>query len=416
MNLRSNIHTIASAALAAGAIGALILPCAAVAQSWTVTVLHPAASFGSQVYGVTADQQVGSADAEFGGYQFAHVWSGTSASAVSLHPPIFGARHSGALATTGTHQAGWVAFFNLGNQHAALWSGTAASFVDLHPTAPGITTSEVTGMSGTRQVGGVHTLTSGFAGMWQGTPGSWTDLHPAWVGATGSWALGAGGDQQVGGVAWHDLAFQSVEHAALWRGSAASFVDLHPAWTGAYGSVAFATTGAQQAGSISFGAATNTHAGIWSGTSASWVDLHPAGAGPSIAKATIGTHQAGHAYIGALPHAGIWSGTAASWLDLHAFVAASYTSSAARSIARRGSTLYVGGFVAEGSYARAALWTGPDPCYPDCNADGALTVADFGCFQTTFVAADPYADCNADGALTVADFGCFQSKFAAGCP
>ena len=57
-----------------------------------------------------------------------------------------------------------------------------------------------------------------------------------------------------------------------------------------------------------------------------------------------------------------------------------------------------------------------DSCYPDCNADGALTVADFGCFQTKFVAGDPYADCNQDGALTVADFGCFQTRFVAGCP
>ncbi len=56
------------------------------------------------------------------------------------------------------------------------------------------------------------------------------------------------------------------------------------------------------------------------------------------------------------------------------------------------------------------------PCYPDCNADGALTVADFGCFQTKFVLGDPYADCNASGTLTVADFGCFQSAFVGGCP
>jgi hypothetical protein len=57
-----------------------------------------------------------------------------------------------------------------------------------------------------------------------------------------------------------------------------------------------------------------------------------------------------------------------------------------------------------------------DGCYPDCNADGQLTVADFGCFQTRFVAADPYADCNADGSLTVADYGCFQTEFVSGCP
>ena len=56
------------------------------------------------------------------------------------------------------------------------------------------------------------------------------------------------------------------------------------------------------------------------------------------------------------------------------------------------------------------------PCYPDCNGDGALTVSDFGCFQTKFVAADPYADCNGDGVRTVADFGCFQTKFVQGCP
>ncbi len=55
-------------------------------------------------------------------------------------------------------------------------------------------------------------------------------------------------------------------------------------------------------------------------------------------------------------------------------------------------------------------------CYADCTDDGALTVADFGCFQTKFVSGEPYADCNASGGLSVADFGCFQTKFVAGCP
>ena len=57
-----------------------------------------------------------------------------------------------------------------------------------------------------------------------------------------------------------------------------------------------------------------------------------------------------------------------------------------------------------------------DDCYPDCNGDGALTVADFGCFQTAFVSGNMYADCNGDGQLTVPDFGCFQTQFVAGCP
>ncbi|MCC6661706.1 MAG: hypothetical protein IT437_12565 [Phycisphaerales bacterium] len=55
-------------------------------------------------------------------------------------------------------------------------------------------------------------------------------------------------------------------------------------------------------------------------------------------------------------------------------------------------------------------------CYPDCNADGALNLADFGCFQTKFATGGPYADCNGDGALNLADFGCFQTRFALGCP
>ena len=55
-------------------------------------------------------------------------------------------------------------------------------------------------------------------------------------------------------------------------------------------------------------------------------------------------------------------------------------------------------------------------CYADCNGDGALNLADFGCFQTKFATGDPYADCNGDTALTVADFGCFQTRFVQGCP
>ncbi len=54
--------------------------------------------------------------------------------------------------------------------------------------------------------------------------------------------------------------------------------------------------------------------------------------------------------------------------------------------------------------------------YADCTRDANLTIADFGCFQTKFVAADPYADCNGTGGLTIADFGCFQTRFVAGCP
>ncbi len=57
-----------------------------------------------------------------------------------------------------------------------------------------------------------------------------------------------------------------------------------------------------------------------------------------------------------------------------------------------------------------------NPCYADCSGDGNLTVADFTCFQTRFIAGDPYADCDTSGTLTVADFTCFQTAFVAGCP
>ncbi len=59
---------------------------------------------------------------------------------------------------------------------------------------------------------------------------------------------------------------------------------------------------------------------------------------------------------------------------------------------------------------------GAAACYPDCNGDLALNLADFGCFQTKFALQDPYADCNGDTVLNLADFGCFQTKFALGCP
>ncbi len=55
-------------------------------------------------------------------------------------------------------------------------------------------------------------------------------------------------------------------------------------------------------------------------------------------------------------------------------------------------------------------------CYPDCNGDTILNLADFGCFQTAFATGNMYADCNGDTILNLADFGCFQTKFAIGCP
>jgi hypothetical protein len=56
-----------------------------------------------------------------------------------------------------------------------------------------------------------------------------------------------------------------------------------------------------------------------------------------------------------------------------------------------------------------------EPCLPDCDADGTLTIDDFICFQTYFAMGNSYADCDADGTLTIDDFICFQTFFAIGC-
>ncbi len=82
-------------------------------------------------------------------------------------------------------------------------------------------------------------------------------------------------------------------------------------------------------------------------------------------------------------------------------------------------TLWVGGtfqFPSQPPVAMARYQYTCEPCYPDCDASGTLTITDFGCFQSEFATGNPYADCNQNGALTIADFGCFQAKFVQGCP
>lgn len=50
----------------------------------------------------------------------------------------------------------------------------------------------------------------------------------------------------------------------------------------------------------------------------------------------------------------------------------------------------------------------------DLNHDCELTIADFGAFQSLFVAGNVAADFNGDGLLTIADFAAFQTAFVAG--
>ncbi|MEX2081365.1 MAG: hypothetical protein WEC33_07085, partial [Dehalococcoidia bacterium] len=114
-----------------------------------------------------------------------------------------------------------------------------------------------------------------------------------------------------------------------------------------------------------------------------------------------------------------WDG--AAWSALGPGVTEPLFGGAVYALAAHGSSLVVGGFfdTAGGQPAQfIARWgcPPPPPCYPDCNGDALLNLADFGCFQTAFALAEPYADCNGDSLLNLADFGCFQTKFALGCP
>jgi hypothetical protein len=55
-------------------------------------------------------------------------------------------------------------------------------------------------------------------------------------------------------------------------------------------------------------------------------------------------------------------------------------------------------------------------CFADCDANGALNILDFVCYQNLFVTGDLGADCDGNGALNILDFVCYQNAFVEGCP
>jgi hypothetical protein len=57
-----------------------------------------------------------------------------------------------------------------------------------------------------------------------------------------------------------------------------------------------------------------------------------------------------------------------------------------------------------------------NPCRPDLDLDGALTIFDFLTFLNLFQDGDTQADFDGDGELTIFDFLAFQTAFDAGCP
>ena len=156
----------------------------------------------------------------------AYRWSGTAASAVSLHPAGFDA--SEAIATNGTQQGGWGYLAGSATpEHALIWTGAAASVTDLHPA--GFTTSRVNALSTTMQAGEGWVGTPFAAGSvrhalaWSGTNGSVVDLNaflPA--GYTHALATGIDEDGNVVGYAYNDTS--SAGHGAFAPGDSIALI------------------------------------------------------------------------------------------------------------------------------------------------------------------------------------------------
>lgn len=188
----------------------------------TFVDLHPPGTAYSYAYATKGGQQVGIVTPSGGSENYrAALWHGSNAW-TNLSPA--GALRSGAQATDGTLQGGWVDF-PFGNsyvRHATLWSGSAESALDLSPT--GSQGSAVLGMSPGQQVGWARPvgMLAEHAAIWSGSAQSVLDLHP--IGNPGESHLNATiGWAQVG---WSHVPGASFPHAGIWFGSASSFIDL----------------------------------------------------------------------------------------------------------------------------------------------------------------------------------------------
>jgi hypothetical protein len=149
---------------------------------WIGTTRTPD-SGGSVVLGVDNPNRVGSV--RTGSFPLfgsnAVMWSGSSTSAVSLHPA--GAFNSSATGVSGNQQVGRVSFQQFGTNRAALWTGSAASFVNLHPAVA--TASECLAVNNGVQVGFTMLIdpndpnmnSISRAAMWTGTAATWVNLH-----------------------------------------------------------------------------------------------------------------------------------------------------------------------------------------------------------------------------------------------
>lgn len=191
------------------------------------------------------------------------LWDGSNL--VSLHQA--GWEGSDARAVFGGEQGG-VVLTASGGVEATLWSGSAASARSLHPGGPD-DLSAVTGMAAGVQVGGMDILSPerqyfSHALWWAGSAASAVDLHPS--GARSSFALGTDGAQHAGYVIRDD-----VRGAAVWTGTVPAPVSLHPA--GALESEARGVAAGTAVG-YATGEDGIPRARAWRGSADAAIDLH----------------------------------------------------------------------------------------------------------------------------------------------
>lgn len=254
--------------------------------SGTLSDLHPGGSFSISFANATnGAQQVGSARNDIANSSRAFLWSGTSGSAVNLHPTLLGGFASSealGISPSGNQQVGDGFTNNANNEtHALLWTGTAASAVDLHPTNLGAGTvyySQANDTNGTKQVGYANGDPTSFfdhAIMWSGAANTAVDLNPTnLTGYDNSYAysLSSSGNHQVG--YGNGSATSGNDHALLWSGTSGTAVDLNPTnltnFTRSY------ANGCDDTVQVGYGFHTTdsaNHALAWVGTASTAIDL-----------------------------------------------------------------------------------------------------------------------------------------------
>lgn len=315
--------------------GLALLAIPGLAQQYHSNDLTPPYASAGKLQGTRSGKQVGG-----GSNSHAYLLSGNALTSIDLHP-VTGYYSSMATSTDGLEQCGYSGS-SLGGIHAMKWSGSSSSAVDLHPS--GFNFSYCTSVDNGEQGGFAeqqsYFVTMSHAMVWHGSSAA-VDLHP--VGHLYSRVMGVKNGEQVGygsSLAYpygdYTVSGHTGSRALRWNGTAASVVNLHPA--GYDASEALATNGTRQGGWGYRALDGRTHAMLWTGTADSAVDLHPAGYSDSKITAIFDNRQVGEGWVGipgqlgAVRHALLWTGTAESVVDLNQYLPAGYTHAVATGI------------------------------------------------------------------------------------